>query len=231
MEKIKVDIDVNIIEKQSYQSRESYKVLRTNILFCGSDIKTVLFTSATQKEGKSTVTFNLAMSLASAGKKVILVDADLRRSVLIERYKINEPINGLSSYLAGQCDLENVIVGTNIKDMDVILCGKYPKNPAELLGHENFALMMEKLRQQYDYVIVDAPPLGEVIDAAIIATHCDGSVIVTESGKISYKLLKEIKRQLVRSKSRLLGVIINKMPVPKRHGVGKYYSSYEENIR
>lgn len=226
------------IDKLNYQGKESYKALRTNLLFCGSDVKTILFTSCTQNEGKSSVTFNLASSLANAGKKVIFIDADLRKSVLIGRYKIASPVLGLSHFLSGQCALKETINETNIPDLDLILCSKYPPNPAELLGHENFQIMIEALRKIYDYVIIDSPPLGMVIDSAIIANYCDGAVIVVEAGQTNYKFVKDVKNQLDKSGCKVLGVVLNKVPIVKagsygRYGkygryYGKYYGRYED---
>lgn len=233
MEKIRLEK----IEELSYQARESFKILRTNLLFCGSDVKTILFTSCTQNEGKSSVTFHVAASLASTGKKVMFIDADLRKSVMIGRYKIDTPSYGLSHYLSGQCSLEDVMNETNIENLDMILCNKYPPNPAELLGHENFQLMLQSLNRVYDYVIIDSPPLGMVIDSAIIANHCDGAVIVVEAGVTNYRYVKDVKKQLDKSGCKVLGVVLNKVSFLKRgkYGrylkYGKYYVGYGDNIK
>lgn len=226
------------VDQLDYQSKESYKALRTNLLFCGSDVKTILFTSCTQNEGKSSVTFNVAMSLANAGKKVIFIDADLRKSVMIGRHKISAQVLGLSHFLSGQCSLKETINETNIPNLDMILCSKYPPNPAELLGHENFQIMIEALKKIYDYVIIDSPPLGMVIDSAIIANYCDGAVIVVEAGRTNYKFVQDVKKQLDKSGCKILGVVLNKVPILKkgtygRYGkygryYGQYYGRYEE---
>ena len=216
------------IDKLNYHSKESYKALRTNLQFCGSDVKTILFTSCTQNEGKSSVTFNVAVSMANAGKKIVFIDADLRKSVLIGRHKVSTSVLGLSHFLSGQCELKEIIHETNIDGMDMILCSKYPPNPAELLGQESFRIMIEALKKVYDYVIIDSPPLGMVIDSAIISTCCDGAVIVVEAGKTNYKFVQDIKKQLDKSKCKILGVVLNKVPTIRKGAYGKYgkYGKY-----
>ena len=210
------------IDKLNYHCKEAYGALRTNLQFCGSDVKTILFTSCTQNEGKSYVSINVAFSMANIGKKVILIDADLRKSVLIGRYKVSLAVMGLSHFLSGQCELKDIIKETNVNNLDMILCSKYPPNPAELLVQERFKTMIEYLKGMYDYVIIDTPPLGMVIDSAIIATCCDGAVIVVEEGKIHYKYIQQIKKQLEKSQCKILGVVLNKVPFQKKGTYGKY---------
>lgn len=213
-------------EKLDYSSNESYKSLRTNLLFCGEDKKVIAVTSCTPNEGKSSVSMNLAISLVESGKKVLLIDADLRKSVLIARSGVEEEVNGLSHYLSQQVSLENVIYATNIPYFHIIYAGTVPPNPAELLGGKHFKNLLKMVRDIYDYVIVDCPPLGSVIDAAIIAEVCDGSVMVIESGAISYRFAQEIKEQLAKCSCPILGVILNKMDTSKLGYYGKYYGKY-----
>ncbi len=210
------------IDQLNYYCKEAYGALRTNLQFCGIDVKTILFTSYTQNEGKSYVSMNVAFSMANIGKKVILIDADLRKSVLIGRYKVSLAVMGLSHFLSGQCELKDIIKETNINNLDMILCSKYPPNPAELLVQERFKTMIENLKGMYDYVIIDTPPLGIVIDSAIIATCCDGAVIVVETGKTRYKFIQQIKKQLEKSQCKILGVVLNKVPFQKKGTYGKY---------
>lgn len=138
----------------------------------------------------------LCLSLAESGKQTILVDADLRKSVLRGRYKANREKYGLSHYLSGQVELDDACCRTNVNNFDIIFAGPVPPNPSELLGGDAFRNMLEVLRMKYDYVIVDTPPLGSVIDAAIVGAICDGTVIVVESGAISYKFVQNVKEQL-----------------------------------
>lgn len=225
-------IEFEKLEGLDYYSQESFKALRANLQFCGSDIKTILFTSCTQGEGKTTVAFHLAEAMAENGKSVVLVDTDLRKSMLMGRYKVGTAVNGIAHYLSGQCNLDDVLYSTNIDDMYVVLCSKYPPNPAELLGHENFHSMIEQLREIFDYIIIDSPPLGMVIDSAIMAPYCDGTVLVIESNKINRHFAQDVKAQLNKSGCKLLGVVLNKVETKKRgyyRKYKKYYGKYYRN--
>ena len=212
--------------KEDFRVREAYKTLRTNIQFCGSDVKVIAITSCQPDEGKSSVSMNLAMSLAEAGKKVILIDADLRKSVMIGRYKINKSIKGLSHYLSGQNSLEEVVCGTNVDNLKIIFSGPVPPNPAELLGSRAFGELLGQLRSVSDYVIIDTPPLGSVIDSAVISQHCDGVALVVAANSDSYKFAQSVKDQLEKAGSRILGVILNKVDMSGNSYYGKYYGKY-----
>jgi capsular exopolysaccharide synthesis family protein len=217
----------NIERKElDYRANEAYKTLRTNIQFCGDDIKVLTFTSCTPNEGKSSVSFNLAVSFAEVGKRVILVDADLRKSVLVGRYKVGEVDQGLTHYLSGQAELEEVKRYTDIDNMDIIFSGSHCPNPAELLNNNRFSNLISTLRESYDYVIVDTPPLGSVIDSAIVAKIADGAVIVIEANAISYRFAQSVKEQLDKSNCRILGTVLNKIPMEKKGYYGKYYGRY-----
>ncbi len=209
-----------------YRANEAYKTLRTNIQFCGSDIKVITFTSCTPNEGKSSVSFNLAVSFAQTDKRVILIDADLRKSVLAGRYRVGAVEYGLTHYLSGQNELDEVMLQTDIENMDVIFAGTFGPNPAELLEHQRFQDMINILREMYDYVLIDTPPLGSVIDSAVVAQICDGAVLVIESNAISYRFAKDVKAQLEKSNCRILGAILNKVPLEKKGYYGKYYGRY-----
>lgn len=213
-------------QKLNHNADESYKSLRTNLLFCGSDKKVIAITSCTPNEGKSSVTLNLAISMAEAGKKVLLIDADLRKSVLIGRTRVNESVKGLAHYLSRQNILTDVICSTNVKGLHMIFAGPVPPNPAELLSSKLFHDMLVSVRKVYDYVLIDTPPLGNVIDGAVIAEECDGSVMVIESGIISYRFAQEVKGQLEKSNCPILGVVLNKVDISKNGYYGKYYGKY-----
>ena len=217
-------------EKSGYQIVEAYKSLRTNLQFCGEDKKVIAVTSCTPNEGKSSVTFNLSVSLAEAGKKVIMIDADMRKSVLVGRYKVGSVEKGLAHYLTGQNTFDEVCMETDIDGMDIIFSGNYVPNPAELLGSENFETLMKFCREKYDYVIVDTPPLGSVIDSAIAAKYADGAVIVIEADAINYHFVQDVKKQLDKSGVRILGTVLNKVPVKTgKYGYGNYgYGNYGE---
>lgn len=213
-----------------YRTNEAYKALRTNIAFCGDNVKVIDFTSCTPNEGKSSVTFNLSVALAEAGKKVIMIDADMRKSVLVGRYKVGSVEKGLAHYLTGQNTFDEVCMETDIEGMDIIFSGNYVPNPAELLDGENFEKLIKNCREKYDYVIVDTPPLGSVIDSAIAAKYADGAVIVIEADAINYHFVQDVKKQLEKSGVRILGTVLNKVPVKTgKYGYGSYgYGNYGE---
>lgn len=216
-------IKINKVIKMDFQGKEAYKTLRSNIQFCGSDIKVIGFTSCLPNEGKSSVSLNLAVSMAELGKKVIFIDADLRKSVLIGRYRINKPIKGLSHYLSGLNTIDEVIYEANVKDLHLIFSGQIPPNPSELLNGKKFTNLLEELKEFYDYVIIDTPPLGAVIDAAIVAGVCDGMIQVIQSNRISYKFAQKVKEQLEKTNCRILGTVLNKVDTKEKGYYGKYY--------
>lgn len=211
---------------KDYRTNEAYKTLRTNLEFSGSDKRTIVLTSSTPNEGKSTVSLGLALSLSESGKRVLLVDADLRKSVLMGRHKVTESVKGLSHYLSGQAQLSDVICGTQEDNMFVIFAGIIPPNPSELLGSERFAELIRRTKNDYDYVIVDAPPLGSVIDAAVIAKACDASVLVVAASTVSYKFIRTVKSQLEKTECPILGVVLNKVNMKQNRYYGKYYGNY-----
>lgn len=215
------------LDQLDYYVNERYKSLRTNIVFCGSEIKVIMLTSCTPNEGKSSIAFELARSFAENGNEVILVDADLRKSVLVGRYKTGAVDTGLSNYLSGQNNAMQIIKQTNIEHMDIIFSGPIPPNPAELLGHKRFEELLLHLKETYDYVIVDTPPVGSVIDGVIVAPRCDGAIMIIENNAISYRFALDVKKQLEKSGCRILGAILNKVPIEKngKH-YGRYYGEY-----
>ena len=222
-------LEINSLDEQDYGRREALNSLRTNLLFCGDDKKVIMLTSCTPNEGKSTVTLELARSFCEAGKKVILLDADLRKSVLVGRHHITArggAIKGLSHLLSGQAELSDVLYQTNIEGLYMILTGPIAPNPTELLSKEYFQSLIKILREYFDVVLLDCPPLGSVIDAAVIAPNCDGSVLVVESRAISYRFLQDVKKQLEITGCPILGVVLNKVKVEKGGRYGGYYKKY-----
>lgn len=219
-------INIERLRKLDYRSNEAYKNLRTNIQLCGSDIKVIMVTSATPNEGKSSVSFNLAVSLAEAGKKVIFIDADLRKSVLVGRYKINKSVKGLTHFLSGQANFDEVMYATNVENLFTVFSGPVPPNPAELLGNKTFKLLVKTLRETYDYVIIDTPPLGNVIDSAIVAQECDGAAFVIAANGVSHKFIQKSIDQLEKTNCKILGAVLNKVDMSENGYYGKYYGNY-----
>ncbi len=219
-------VSINKLINLDFQGNEAYKTLRTNIQFCGSDIKIIGLTSCIPNEGKSSVSLNLAVSIAEAGKKVVFVDADLRKSVIIGRYKIDRPIKGLTHYLSGINKADEIIYKSSIENLHMIFSGPVTPNPSELLGGAKFANLIQVLGQSYDYVIIDTPPIGSVIDGAIIAKICNGMIMVVESKRISYKFGQKVKNQLDKTGCRILGAVLNKVDINEKGYYGKYYGNY-----
>ncbi len=201
---------------------EAMKTLRTNIQFSGADIRTIMMTSTEPNEGKSEITFHTALSFANTGKKVLLIDADIHKSVLTSRYHLEEEVDGLSQYLTGQKRAEEVIYNTNIENFDILFSGPYAPNPAELFESDLMKDLLKEELKFYDYILVDTPPVGSLIEGAIIAQYCDGAILVIRSGAISYKRVQRVKRQVEKSGCRMLGAVLNMVNTSK----GSYYNSY-----
>ena len=217
----------------SFRTREAYKTLRSNIEFSGKNIRTITVTSCTPNEGKSEVSFELSRSFAQNQNHVLMIDADLRKSAMREHIRSGKVRYGLSNYLVGQCSMEDAICRTDEEGFDIMLAGPATPTPSELLNSDTFTELLKKAREQYDYVIVDSPPLGSVIDSAIIGKKCDGTILVLSSGTISYRFAQTVQNQLVRAGCRVLGCVLNKVDMNGKKGYygkyyGKYYEKYEE---
>ena len=212
-------------KKNDFFVREAYNTLRTNVLFCGRSIKTIVVTSCLDNEGKSTVSMGLAKGLAENGERVLLLDADLRKSVFASKAKTEGNIVGLSQVLSGQIPVDEAIYATNCAGLDMIFAGPFPPNPSELLtARGEFKNLLDSLRESYDHIIIDAPPLGLVVDAAVIAGTCDGSILVINRGQIKSRLAQSVKKQMERSGCQLLGAVLNQTTRRvNRMGYGYYY--------
>ena len=173
-------------------------------------------------EGKSSVAFDLSKTMAEGGKKILMVDADLRKSVLAAKYHIQGIDKGLSHYLTGQAEIEDIIYETETEGFYLSVAGPLSPDPTSLLDSDQFQKFIDKVREDYDYVIIDAPPLGVVIDAVIIGKYCDGAVLVIEQGVIKRKVVQDVIKQLKRGEVRILGAVLNK--VDERIGA---YGAYD----
>lgn len=222
-------IELRNIRKNSYTKTESLRALKTNLQFCGDDVKTILFTSSVPDEGKSTVTFDLARSLTESGKRVLMIDTDMRKSVLAGRLRAKtvakNEIQGLSHYLSGQKKLTEVLYVTQIPKLFMIFAGPSVPNPTEILEKKYFEELIEFARQQFDYVLIDCAPIGAAIDAAIVAKYCDGAVLVIAQGVANSRMISSVKKQLEASGVRILGAVLNKVKMENNH-YGKYYGRY-----
>lgn len=209
------------------KTEEYFNAIRTNIQLSGSDIKVVGITSVQPNEGKSTTAASLAIAYARSGYKTVLVDADIRNSVMSGFFKPTTKITGLTDYLAGTTDLSKGLCDTDVPNLTVIESGKVSPNPTALLQSKHFENLVMTLRRYYDYVIVDCPPLGMVIDAAIIAQKCDAMVLVAEAGSVKRSSVRKVKEQLDHTGTLFLGVILNKYDVStEKYGVYGQYGNY-----
>lgn len=209
-------------KQNDYFYEEAIKTLRTNIQFTGTEVKSIVITSCYPNEGKSDVVFQLALEIGKMGKKVLILDADIRKSSYISRFQVKQKTAGLSQYLSGQSGLQDIVYSTNFRDVDIIFAGPAAPNPSELLAQESFASLVHTMRGKYDYVLVDTPPVGSLTDAAVVARQCDGAILVVESDLVSRRVALKAKQQLEMSGCHILGAVLNKVDIKKN----KYYSKY-----
>lgn len=224
-------IKLGNVPEFSHSMKESLRALKTNIQFCGDDVKVIMVTSTSPDEGKSTVCFDLACSLTESGKRVLLIDSDMRKSVLVGRLRAKsdgeKEILGLSHFLSGQKLLEDIIYTTDINRLYMIFAGPSVPNPTEILEKKYFAKLVELGRDEFDYVIIDCAPIGAAIDAVVVAKHCDGAILVIEHGVTGKRLVMSVKKQLEKSGVRILGAVLNKVKLDRKYmGYGKYYGDY-----
>ena len=217
--------EIEIIQNEyTYAMREELKTLRTNLQFCGDDKRVILITSSAAGEGKSATSLNLAVSLTELGKKVILVDADIRKSAMVSRLQKGTVNYGLAHFLAGQCQVSEAVCAVrNVEGLHMMFSGPSVPNPTELLSSSRFEKMILAFRKVYDYIIIDGPPLGLVVDSAIIAKSCDGAAIVVAAGMVKYRFVQTVKEKLLNAGCPVLGVILNKVD---RDSGGKYYRKH-----
>ncbi len=211
----------------NYFYEEAMKTLRTNVQFSGKNNKVILLTSGHGSEGKSDISFNLAAELGKAGKKVLLIDADIRKSMYKERYDIKEETKGLSQYLSGLVEqIDEVVCKTNYENLYMILAGAPAPNPTEMLGDEAFGQLLKAAKQVFQYVIIDTPPLGIVVDAAVIGQYCDGAIIVIQKDATSRRVLQKVKTQLEKGGCKVLGAVMNRVVAKGTYYGRKYTGKY-----
>ena len=200
---------------------ESFRTLRTNLIFASADtqMRSIVITSPNPREGKTTVALNLAASMAQRGKKVVLVDTDLRRPRVHHVFGVRAR-TGLTNVLVGDHELEPV--PTHITNLDVVPCGPIPPNPAELLHSQSFIAAHDLLREKYDLVIFDSPPITAVTDGAVLAPQTDGVLLVIKSRETTRDGLANALRSLSNVGAHILGVVVNS--VDRRHESYGYYN-------
>lgn len=217
--------NLDVTDNLNVPAEEAYGVLRTNIQFCALDnkLKTITVTSCNPGEGKTTTAVNLAISIAKSGTRVLLVDADLRKPMAVKGISPKDNV-GLSNYLSGMSPFEHIIKVTNIPNLHTVFCGVRPPNPSELLGTQRLKEFLKESGEKYDMVILDTPPLGSVIDCAIIAALTDGVILVIRRKAVDIQKALRVKLQLEKANARILGVVLNKII---RSDYRNYYSYYD----
>lgn len=208
---------------------EAYRSLRTNIEFSAVDteIRTIMVTSAGPGEGKSTTVSNLAVSYAQSEKKVLIIDADLRKPTLHHTF-VQSNRQGLTSVLTNQVKAADVIRETEIENLYVITSGPIPPNPSEILSSRRMTSLIDEMKEQFDIIIVDTPPALAVTDAQIVAAKCDGVLMVVDFGKVKRDLAIKVKNNLERVQARILGVVINNIDRDNAEAYYYYYYGSKE---
>ncbi|WP_372663099.1 CpsD/CapB family tyrosine-protein kinase [Cohnella sp.] len=207
---------------------EAYRSLRTNIQFSSIDsrIQTIMVTSASPGEGKSTTASNLAATYAQAEQKVLLIDADLRKPTAHHTFLCSNRY-GLTNVLTNQCGVKEVVVETFVPNLYLLPSGMIPPNPAELLASNKMKVLLEQLKDEFDIIILDTPPTLAVTDSQIIASISDGIVLVVDSGRVKITQAQKAKEKLVHVNARLLGVVMNNLKRSNQDDYYYYYGSAE----
>ena len=202
---------------------EQFRTIRTNINFSMPDeeIKTILVTSSIPGEGKSTNAANLGVVFAQEGKKVLIIDGDMRKPTIHHTFEVYN-IAGLSNILARQTDFHDTIQDTKIENLQVISSGPIPPNPSELLSSKKLNEFMIEIKKEYEIVIFDAPPLLSVTDAQIIANKCDGTLLIVNTGTVEKGEVLEAKAKLVAVHAKILGVVLNNYKLSKNKNYNYY---------
>ena len=205
---------------------EAYRVIRTSVQFAqaGKELQTIALTSCTPNEGKSTTIANLAVVLTQAGKSVLLIDCDMRNPTVHKNFNLSNKV-GLSSCISMGTAVADAVQATGIEGLDALTSGVIPPNPSELLGSERMQNILQRAKEEYDYVLIDTPPVLPVTDSLVLGRMVDGLILVIDSGEIKVEMAREVKNQLVHAGANILGVVLNKVR-SEHHGYGYGYYYY-----
>lgn len=218
----------NLITKLNPKSvsSEQYRTIRTNIQFSAVDsaIQTMIVTSSGPGEGKSTTASNMAIVFAQSGKRTLLVDADMRKPTAHYTFNVLNT-HGLTNLLTKQNSLDEAIQGTDVNKLDILTSGPVPPNPSELLGSRGMDAFLESVKEEYDIVIFDTPPVLAVTDAQILANRCDGAILVIRSQVADKEKALKAKELLQSANARILGAVLN----DKKMDTGDDYYYYYGN--
>lgn len=216
--------DLVVLTHPRSAAAECCRTIRTNLSFMSTDnpLRTIVVTSPGPAEGKSTLTISLAITMANSGRRVLLVDTDLRRPRIHKAFNVVSP-GGVTSILAGEVSIDDSVQSSMVENLSILPCGPIPPNPSELLHTAKFGKLMGDLKEKFDLVIFDSPPVGVVIDAAIIGPQVDGAIIVAESGRTSRDALAHALRQMRDVGTNVLGCVLNDVDLAKHGAYGGYY--------
>lgn len=214
----------NLSDKNKFAIVESYKVARTNIMFslAANEKKVFAVTSYSKGEGKSTASSNLAISFSKMGKKVLLIDADMRRPNIHNIFKLNNSA-GLSNVVSKMISFEEAVKCDVITDLDVLVAGTIPPNPSELMCSNSFIKMIEKLTEEYEYIIIDTPPVGVVADALLLKDLIAGFVVVVREKVTTHRDLSKLLESMKLADTKVLGLVEVGCDICARKGKKKYY--------
>ena len=203
---------------------EQFRTIRTNITFSmpEEELKTILVTSSTSGEGKSTTAANLGVVFAQEGKRVLIIDGDLRKPTLHQTFKTFNKV-GLSNVLARKAAFYEAVQETFIVGLYVLTSGPIPPNPAELLSSKVLDILIQDAKRDYDIIIFDAPPLLIVSDAQILSNKCDGTLLIANSGVAEKEVVQKAKAILKASQAKILGVVLNNYVSPRNKHYYDYY--------
>jgi len=224
--------DTNLITHSSPKSpvSEAFRTLRTNIQFSSLDkeLQVMAITSSEPLEGKSTVISNLAITMAQAGQSVLIIDCDLRKPKVHKIFKKTNTL-GFTSALVENVDISSVITPVEgIDNLFVLTSGPIPPNPSELLNSNRCRKFIENLKRDFDVILLDAPPVGVVTDAAILSTFIDGIILVIGYGQVDIHSIQRTKELLEKVNAPIIGTVLNRIPVSgSKYGSYKYYRYYE----
>lgn len=216
-------------DKSSFSTQEAYKTLRTNVTFSlpGSDCKCIGIVSANRGDGKSTIAVNLSISLAQINKRVLLIDCDMRLPTIAQKLGV-ESTPGLSNYLSGDCAVIPTMKVPQ-RGIDIIPSGNIPPDSTTLISSDEMAKMVEELKEYYDYIVFDFPPINIVSDAVIMSGQIDGYLIVVRHNASEFQMITETVRQMHFADAKVIGFVYNGKGEDKkyykrgRYGKYKYY--------
>lgn len=201
---------------------EQYRTIRTNLQFTslGEELKTIVITSASSGEGKSTTASNLAVVYAQLGKSVLLMDCDMRKPTIHSTFNLSVQ-HGLSTVLAKRTSFDRAIQSTQVPKLHLMPAGPIPPNPSELLASPMMRQLLADVKDRYDYVILDAPPLMQVADSRLLTSEVDGTILVISCDNSNRDFVLQAKEQLVLTGAHILGLVMNRR---ERSSTDSYYS-------